>query len=91
MTEDLRKLKAILNTSIDRIIDICEIRGEEFPSLGSPAHPSEFSPSGIRNDPGILDAIALGVSAAAQLVATLQAPHVTLISSATGVSPQSSL
>ena len=86
MTEDLKKLREIINNSIDRIIEVCERRGEEFPSLSSPAHPSEFSPNGIRNDPGILDAIALGVSAASQLTATLQAPHVSLISSVTGVS-----
>lgn len=86
MSEDLKKLRAIINNSIDKIIEVCERRGEDFPSLNVPAHPSEFSPNGIRNDPGILDAIALGVSAASQLVATLQAPHVTLISSVTGVS-----
>lgn len=86
MTEDLKKLRAILTNSIDKIIDICDKRGEEFPSLSEPARPSEFSPQGIRNDPGILEAIAFGVSAAAQLLATLQPPHVTLINSVTKVS-----
>ena len=79
MTEDLKKLGEIIAGSISTITSVCELRGEEFPSLKIPAQPSEFSPNGIRNDHRILDAIALGVSAAAQLIATLQPPYESLM------------
>lgn len=74
MAEDLEKLRKLINTSIDIIIETCKRRNEAFPRLDLPAALSEFSSSGIRNDPAIVDAIALGVSAASQLVATLQPP-----------------
>lgn len=73
MSEDLRKLRALLDTAIDNILDVCEQRKQEFPRLDSLAEPTELSPAGIRNDPIIAEAIVLGVSAAAQLIATLQA------------------
>ena len=85
MTEELKKLGAIISSSINTIINICELRGEEFPSLNFPAQSIEFSPDGIRNDRRIADAVSLGIAAAAQLVATLQPPHVTLLTSSTKV------
>lgn len=77
MTEDLKKLREIVNQSIDNIVAHCERHGEEFPSLNNPADPSEFTPNSLRNDPLIADAITLGVSAAAQLIATIQNPAIT--------------
>lgn len=77
MTEDLRKLQSIINHSIDNIVAHCERRGEEFPTLSDPADPSEFTPNSLRSDPLVTDAITLGVSAAAQLIATIQNPAIT--------------
>ena len=86
MSSELEQLRKILNDALDRITVVCERRKTTFPSLDSPADPSELLPSGIRNDPEILDAATVGVAAAAQLIATLQPPAVTLISSAFRVS-----
>lgn len=85
MAEELKLLGAIITNSINEIVKVCELRGEKFPNLSDPAQPSEFSQDGIRNDQRISDAIAYGVAAAAQLVATLQPPHVTLLTSSTKV------
>ncbi|KAI0087146.1 O-methyltransferase [Irpex rosettiformis] len=74
MTELLISLRRILDESIDTIVSVCERRNEDFPHLDVPAHPSEFSPQGIRNDPEVAQAIKLGVAAASQLVAALQSP-----------------
>lgn len=79
--EDLKNLRAVL-TSLDTIISACEARATDFPSLLAPANPeAELSPAGIRNVREIADALVLGVSAAAQLVTTLQSPSVTIVSS----------
>lgn len=85
MTEELKQLGAIIAKSIDSIVNVCELRNMEFPSLLQPAQPTEFTKNGIRNDPVITDAIALGVAAATQLVATLQPPHITLMLSSSKV------
>lgn len=74
MTEELKKLRKLIDAAIDEIIEVCDKQNQEFPSLDSPADPSEFSPHGIRNQPVIIDAIALGISAASQLIVTLQSP-----------------
>lgn len=85
--EELKSLRTILTTSLDTIVSFCEKRNVEFPSLFDPAELSnEFSPRGIRNIPELAESIALGVSAAAQLVATLQNPSVTILSSSLRVS-----
>ena len=71
--EELKNLRAILTSSLDTIISTCEARATEFPSLFAPADPEvEFSPAGIRNSPELADALAVGVPAAAQLVARVR-------------------
>ncbi|KAJ3537872.1 hypothetical protein NM688_g6604 [Phlebia brevispora] len=72
---DLKSLRNILTSSIDSIIDVCEKQGEDFPRIEVPADPSELTQDGIRSDPQVRGAILLGVSAAAQLIATLQPPQ----------------
>ncbi|EJD00244.1 S-adenosyl-L-methionine-dependent methyltransferase [Fomitiporia mediterranea MF3/22] len=82
MATELEGLLDILSSSVNNILGICVKTGVDFPSLNEPAHPSEFSPDGIRNHPEVADNIALAVAAATQLVATLQSPAVHLWNSA---------
>ena len=85
--EELKNLRAIITSSLDDIINFCERREISFPSLFSPADPNvEFSPTGLRNAPELADAFALGISAAAQIGATLQNPAITALSSSLRVS-----
>ena len=85
--DELKNLRAILNSSLDNIINFCEGRKTSFPSLFSPADPNvEFSPTGLRNAPELADAFSLGISAAAQVVATLRSPALTAVSSSARVS-----
>ena len=79
MTHELESLRVILNEAVDSIIAACKQKNEEFPSLNDSAHPSEFSPLGIRNDPVVSQAIKLGVAAAHQLIVTLQSPMQTMV------------
>lgn len=78
MAEDLKKLRKMINSAIDNILEVCERCDEDFPSLELPADPSEFSGTGIWSDPITMDAITLGVSAASQMIATLQSPMATI-------------
>ncbi|KAF7791494.1 hypothetical protein EIP86_002510 [Pleurotus ostreatoroseus] len=82
MSEELSQLRNILVNAIDSILEVCSARGIDFPSLDKPADASEYAKDGVRNDPKVADAISLGVAAAAQLIATLQPPAMTLYSSA---------
>ena len=74
MAEDLKRLLAILTNAVNTIAEVCEQRKEDFPRLDQPAQPSEYDPKGIRNDPAVVNAIKLGLAAAAQLQVTLQSP-----------------
>lgn len=85
MSEELGQLRTILVRAVDSILEVCTARGIDFPSLDKPADASEYAKDGIRNDPKVADAISLGVAAAAQLIATLQPPAMTLYSSAARV------
>ena len=85
MSEDLTQLRDIIVGAVNTILGVCAQKGSEFPSLNKPAQPAEFSPDGVRNDPVVTDAITLGVAAAAQLIATLQPPAMTLYNSAARV------
>ncbi len=91
MAADLSKLRDIIVGAVDSILGVCAARDIAFPSLDSPADASEYAKDGVRNDPTVSEAISLGVAAAAQLIATLQPPAMTLYSSAARVSPSSSL
>lgn len=82
MASDLKALRDIIVSSIDQIIDVCESTGKEFPKLNEPIQLSEFTPDGIRNHPKVFDNIALAVTAAFQLIQTLQSPPVTLTTAA---------
>ena len=86
MSEELQQLRDIIVGSIDAILGTCKRRNEDFPLLNIPAHASEFTIAGIRNDPSVVEASALAVAAATQLVATLQSPAITLASAASSVS-----
>lgn len=86
MSSELQQLRAILNTTIDRILSVCSQQEQSFPSLNEPADLSELSQTGIRNHPEISDAIPLAVAAASQLIATLQPPTTTLCVAAARVS-----
>lgn len=86
MTDELKQLRALITESLDKIIDVCSSRGEEFPKLSDPVSASEFTPNSIRNDPAIMDAIPIAISAAAQIAATLQNPVVSLFTSSMKVS-----
>lgn len=79
MTSDLQNLREILNTAIDTILTTCSQKNADFPSLDSPAQPSEFTAESIRNDPNVAHAIKLGVAAASQLIVTLQSPMQSVI------------
>ena len=87
MSEDLRRLRAIINSSIDTVLQACEARGVDFPKLDNPADESEFTADGIRNDARVAVAISLAVAAAGQMIATLQPPAMTMYTSATKVIP----
>lgn len=78
MSEELEQLRALINSSIDNIIAACDRKQETFPSLFKPVDPSKLSTADIRHNPDVVKAVAVGVSAAAQLIATLQPPAVTL-------------
>ncbi|KAI5117485.1 hypothetical protein M0805_009548 [Coniferiporia weirii] len=82
MANDLKALRDIISSSVDRILDVCTATGKDFPSLDEPIKASEFSPDGIRNHPHIADNISLIVAAAFQLIATVQPPASTLATSA---------
>lgn len=86
MTSELKALRDIISSSVDRIVDICEKTGKPFPSLNEPIQFSEFTPDGIRNDPKVLDEIGLIVAATTQLAAVVNPPPVTLTTSAFRVS-----
>lgn len=86
MTSELKALRDIISSSVDQIVDVCEKTGKPFPSLHEPIQFSEFTPDGIRNNPKVLDAIALIVAAATQLAVTVNPPPVTLTTSAFRVS-----
>lgn len=89
MAEDLTKLRDIIVGAVDAILGVCAARDVAFPRLDSAADAGEYAKDGVRNDPEVADAISLGVAAAAQLIATLQPPAMTLYSSAARVSPPS--
>lgn len=79
MTSNLISLRDILNSAIDTILTTCSQKNTEFPSLDSPAQPSEFTAESIRNYPAVAHAIKLGVAAASQLIVTLQSPMQSVI------------
>ncbi|KAI0825595.1 S-adenosyl-L-methionine-dependent methyltransferase [Irpex lacteus] len=79
MTSDLQSLRDILNSAIDTILTTCSQKNADFPSLDTPAQPSEFTAESIRNDPTVAHAIKLGVAAASQLIVTLQSPMQSVI------------
>ena len=85
MSDELQQLRDIIVDSVDKILASCGRRNEEFPVLNAPAHSSEFSQKGIRNDPAIIEASTIAISAAAQLIATLQPPAITLANAAGSV------
>ena len=85
MSDDLKQLRDIIVGAVDSILGVCDATGKQFPSLDKPAEVSEFAQDGVRNDPKVTDAICLGVAAAAQLIATLQPPAMTLYNAATRV------
>ncbi|KAI5119658.1 hypothetical protein M0805_007749 [Coniferiporia weirii] len=86
MASDLKALRDIISSSVDKIIDVCASTGKDFPSLDQPIQFSEFTPDGIRNHPQVADSIGLIVAAAFQLIATVQPPAGTLTTSAFGFS-----
>ena len=85
MSDELQQLRDIIVDSVDKILASCGRRNEEFPVLNAPAHSSEFSQKGIRNDAAIIEASTVAISAAAQLIATLQPPAITLANAAGSV------
>ncbi|THH07842.1 hypothetical protein EW145_g3108 [Phellinidium pouzarii] len=82
MASDLKALRDIISSSVDKIVGVCASTGKDFPSLDQPIQFSEFSPDGIRNHPDVADNVGLIVAAAFQLIATVQPPASTLTTSA---------
>lgn len=89
MSEELLQLRNIIVGALQTILQTCEQRNEDFPQLELPAHASEFTARGIRNDPAIIEASTIAISAASQLIATLQSPATTLATAASSVSDTS--
>ena len=85
MTSELIALRNLITSSIDNIVSICHSSGKEFPSLDKAINETEFTPDGIRNHPLVVENVALLVSAASQLIATVRSPPQTLTVSAYGV------
>lgn len=81
MSSNLKALSSLISESVATIVEVCEQSGKEFPSLDRPIEPSEFSPTGIRNDPTVIKAIGIAVAAATQLSTMLTPPPVTLATS----------
>lgn len=75
MLSDLRALRDIVTTSIDTIINIYEAAGIDFPPLNDPIGSPSTSP---RHSAELSEAIAKTVAASEQLIATIQAPQLTL-------------
>ena len=75
MLSDLKALRDILTASIDTITNGCEGAGIDFPSLNEPFWSSTTDP---RRQSEISEAIAKVVAASEQLIATVQAPQLTL-------------
>ncbi|OCH93183.1 S-adenosyl-L-methionine-dependent methyltransferase, partial [Obba rivulosa] len=71
----LRALQQIIAASIDSIEKSCESRGLQFPDVNEPFTPANDA---ARADPGIQEAAALLVSAAHQMIATVQQPQKTI-------------
>ncbi|KAI5119663.1 hypothetical protein M0805_007754 [Coniferiporia weirii] len=82
MASDLKALRDIISSSVDKIVDVCESTKKDFPSLDQPIQFSEFTPDGIRNHPEVADNVGLIVAAAFQLIATVQPPASTLTTAA---------
>ena len=73
---DLRRLSNIISSAVDRIEDLCDSKGLQFPSLDTPfSRESEAA----REIPGVYDATNLITSAAGQLMAIARSPAMMML------------
>ena len=88
MLSDLKALRDIISTSVDVIVNECEGAGVDFPSLNEPFRPSSTDP---RQAAEVSEAIRKIVAASQQLIASIQAPQLSLTNFITAVSSTVSL
>ena len=86
MLSDLKALRDIISTSVDAIASECEGDDADFPSLNEPFQSSFADP---RRKAGTSEAIRKIVAASQQLIASVQAPQLSLVNFALAVSDYS--
>ena len=83
MLAELKALRDIISSSVDTIVNECEGAGVDFPSLDEPFRPSSTD---IRQKADVAEAIRKIIAASQQLIASTQAPQLTLGNASMAVS-----
>ena len=76
MLSDLKALRDIISSSVDSIVDAYEAAGVDFPSLNEPF---PCTSGDERKQPNVAEAESKVIASAAQLIATVQDPHQSLL------------
>ena len=82
MTSILSQLSSLISNSAQKIQDVCDAQGLEFPSLDSPFTPESER---IRNNRIVAQASSELLAAAYHLIALVRPPPLTIAASATSV------